>query len=265
MRAATVLAVVLALMSCACSTMRTGSTAKQAVVVPPAPSCTPPAELMKAPPGLLPLPRQEVAPNVAAELWYQDRLRYVSQAWDQAALQNWIRDNCQGSPATQTAKVVAPKPAGSTAPSTSAKPPRGTNQPAPSATKTKTPSTEVAAASPARGPVAKTQEPKTVPEVQKPGPSPVVAVKTSATSSLHVFSCDNTHVAGKKAASAPIAGPKALANTVAIDKGLVHALWQDGGEAAVRQLGETLCQRQNPPRRAQMEPIVGPDDLKTDD
>jgi hypothetical protein len=90
-------------------------------------------------------------------------------------------------------------------------------------------------------------------------------VSSVAPSSLHVFSCDTLSVTGVKPARAPmksVAGTKPLSNTVAIDKAWLKTLWQEGGDAAVMQLGETLCRRQNPPRRGAMEPIVGPDDLK---
>jgi hypothetical protein len=92
------------------------------------------------------------------------------------------------------------------------------------------------------------------------------AAPTASTSSVHIFDCNSLIKAGDAplGQGAEMAGrsPRPAANTVAIDKIWLKTLWQVEGDQAIRQLGETLCRRQNPPRRGAMEPIVGPEDVK---
>lgn len=249
MRNATLAIALSALTLCACSTTRESQTAK---VEPPVPACSPPAELMQAPPGLYPLPHQSVSPAVATELWYQDRVRYAAQTGEHAALQKWIRENCQ--PVSQTAATAAANPAAKA--------------------KQQVASLEVVNVVPiptltALFDVSPVSEDTVATAFQQNGskpisssaaaaPAPVAQVATSVEAStpaskgsLYVFEC-GPPVAPVKASVHAVAQPAvAIANAVqralpiAVDKGWVKMLWEMEGEDAVKSLGRSLCQRQS--------------------
>lgn len=248
MRVETLAIVLSALTLCACSTTRESQTVKAA---PLTPACAPPTELMKAPPGLYPLPHQSVSPAVATELWYQDRVRYAAQTGEHAALQKWIRENCQ--PAVQTAAVAATHPVGKEK-AIVASLPVATVIPVPALTAMfeVSPQTEepVEPAPPASEP-APVSAPAVAQAVAVTAPSKSVASQAAkANESLYVFECGppvapvkaSVHAMAQPAVAVANAAPRA--QPIAVDKSWVKMLWEMEGEEAVKSLGTSLCQRQ---------------------
>lgn len=249
MRVATLAIVLSALTLCACSTTRESQTAK---APPPAPVCAPPAELMKAPPGLYPLPHQSVSPAVATELWYQDRVRYAAQTGEHAALQKWIRENCQ--PPVQTADVGVAGQVGKWKPVVASLP-VATVMPVPVLTAkfdvSRQTEEAVGAADHLSGPSVAVLPAAAETPVVSTASTPAVLQAAKSSDSLYVFEC-GPPVAPVKASVHAMAQPAvAVANAVkralpiAVNKSWVKMLWEMEGEEAVKSLGTSLCQRQS--------------------